>query len=168
MLKFERRTRRGRPDGSNQRIGHLLQVDGIYLARLLSVVPAKGTACDFEEPGSKQHAVSKLIHFAVDDQHDILGQVLAQRRLAATRPKKGDQLRSEDFKHRGERILVRRFQEVLRGCALLKESLTCDCLVHAPRKGTCVSTKPKSKSSVFSKSCRPGARVRPMTALVNF
>src|SRR5580693_6384849 len=115
MLKFKRRRRRRHLDGSNQGIGYLFQVDGIYLTGLLSVVPAKGTACDFEEPGSKQGAVSKLIHFAIDDQHDILGQVLAQPRLAATRPKKGDQLRSEDFKHRGERVFVWRFQKVLCG-----------------------------------------------------
>jgi len=52
-----------------------------------------------------------LIRFAIDDQHDILGQILALPRLAATRAKKGDQLRSEDFEHRGERILVGRYPE---------------------------------------------------------
>jgi len=48
----------------------------------------------------------------------------------ASAAKKGDQLRSEDFEHRGERILVGD-SESLRGCALLKEPLTCDCLVRS-------------------------------------
>jgi len=62
------------------------------------------------------------------DEHDILREVLAQRWFATTRTKEGDQLRGEDLKHGSKRIFVRRLQKILRGCALLKEFFTCDCL----------------------------------------
>src|ERR1700733_9642301 len=113
-------------------IRYLLQVDSIYFAGSLSVVPAQRTSGDFEKPGSKQSTVSKLVRFAVHNQHHFLGQVFAQGLLAATRTKKGDQLRSEDCKHGGERVLAWEFQELLRGRPLLNRSLTYHRLVdHA-------------------------------------
>jgi outer membrane protein TolC len=91
---------------SFRKLSESLPDSSLDLAGLLSEVAAQRTAGDFEEPGSKQGTVSKLGRFAIHDQHHFLGQVFAERLLAATGPKKGDQLRSEYMEHSGKVVLT--------------------------------------------------------------
>src|SRR5258708_458791 len=92
---------------------------------MLPIVPAERVTGYFEQPRTKQSAITNLCSFAVDGEHHFLRQVFGGGRVATPRPEECDQLRCKDLEQVGKRLFVRSVQEFFRHRYFPEESFVC-------------------------------------------